>query len=105
MSENNKPSAPRITPADIEDNIVAEHHFTAGAALKALGHPVSPEFHQMSLCVLMLRNGTKIVGVNHGAIDPAQHDAERGMKDARKDAINQIWQLMGYELRSKLAAQ
>lgn len=35
----------------------------------------------------------------------AQHSAERGRADARAQAVEQIWPLMGYELRSKLAAE
>ena len=50
-----------------------------------------------------LRNGTKIVGINHGSIDPVQHDPSRGKVEARAHAIEQIWPLMGYELRTKMA--
>ena len=53
--------------------------------------------------VLVLRNGTKIVGVNYEAIDPARHDPEMGRTKARKAAIEQVWPLMGYALRSRLA--
>ena len=95
-------TAPRITPADIEANIAAEHVFTAGQALTALQHPVSDGMESLTICLLMLRNGTKIVGINYGAIDPNQHSAEQGREEARAHAIEQVWQLMGYELRSRL---
>lgn len=57
----------------------------------------------LTFCVLVLRNGTKVVGVNYGAIDPARHDPEMGRTEARKAAIEQVWPLMGYELRTKLS--
>ena len=58
----------------------------------------------LTFCVLQLRNGTRIVGTNYGAIDPAQHSAERGRAYARAQAVEQIWPLLGYELRSYLHA-
>ena len=71
---------------------------------------VSSDFHvlpdtQITVCTITLRNGTKVLGYNYGAIDPARHSAERGLVDARAQAVEQIWPLLGYELRSKLAAQ
>ena len=109
--------APRVTPVDIEANIVSERYFTAADGLKGAyrrnndvhehgGSPSAEEhsaMEQVTICVLWLRNGTKVVGVNYGAIDPAHHSAEEGKKSARAEAIEQIWPLMGYELRTKLA--
>ena len=108
--------APRITAADVEANIVAEYYFTAahgvlGARAKGdlivrnPGEVSGPGAEMLTFCVLQLRNGTRIVGTNYGAIDPAQHSAEHGRADARAQAVEQIWPLMGYELRSKLAAE
>lgn len=113
-----------ITIDDIEGAIASEHYFSAadGLAGKAHGgfnhmshHPVDgddpvvmPLDHplaQITFCVLILKNGTKIVGINYGAIDPARHSVEIGRTEARKHAIEQVWPLLGYELRTKLAAQ
>jgi len=101
-------TAPRITPADIEANIASEHYFTAldgvegatgswdvGAAY-ALG--------LITFCVLITHNGTKLVGVNEGPVSPENFDAEMGRSMARKKAIDQLWPMLGYELRSKLAS-
>ncbi|MFC7460770.1 Gp49 family protein [Hydrogenophaga defluvii] len=103
--------APRITPDDIEGNITYEEYFTAAqgvaaenAAYGSLGDPGPKCLELLTFCVLVLRNGTKVVGVNYGAIDPARHSAEMGRVEARKEAVSKIWELMGYELRSKLAA-
>jgi hypothetical protein len=106
-------TAPRITPADIEANIASEVYFTAPEGRHGHSHlnhgfeyvgELDPSLKMLTFCVIVLRNGTKIVGINYGAIDPNQHSAEIGRSEARKHAIEQIWPLMGYELRSKLAA-
>ena len=107
--------APRITPADVEAQIVAEYFFTAAhGVLGAMNrgeliarNPAevsAPALQMLTFCVLQLRNGTRIVGTNYGAIAPAQHSAERGRADARAQAVEQIWPLLGYELRSYLHA-
>ncbi|MEK7417653.1 MAG: Gp49 family protein [Pseudomonadota bacterium] len=102
---------PRVTLADIEAEIVGEHYFTAA---QGAGHPealnprdfgdVPAELALLTICVLRLRNGTKLVGINYGAIDPDQHDADLGRKEARADAVEKIWELLGFRLRDKLAA-
>ncbi len=119
------PSAPRVTPDDVVAAIASEHYFTAQQGV--IGYerevllcgqepdPTNPEHWAgnlmpaslglLTFCVLILRNGTKVVGINYGAIDPAQHDAERGRMDARADAIRQVWPLLGYALRERLAAE
>ena len=104
-------TAPRVTPADIEAEIASEHYFTAdqgvfGAAMDADGTTERRcKFQSLALltfCVLVLRNGFTVVGKSACA-SPENFDAELGRKIARFDAVNQIWPLLGYELRSKLA--
>ena len=104
-------TAPRVTPADIEAEIASEHYFTAdqgvfGAAMDADGTTERRcKFQSLALltfCVLVLRNGFTVVGKSACA-SPENFDAELGRKIARSDAVNQIWPLLGYELRSKLA--
>lgn len=99
-------TAPRITPADIEANIACEHYFTAGEAIAALGQPTNPSSPTdlLTFCVLVLRNGFTVTGESACA-SPENFDAELGRKIARRNAEAKIWPLMGYELRSKLAAQ
>ena len=43
-------------------------------------------------------------GLTAPRISPENFDAELGRKIARQNAVAKIWPLMGYELRSKLAA-
>lgn len=101
--------APRITPADVEANITSEFYFTAADGVEgASGHRPSSvragtALSLLTFCVLVLRNGTKIVGINYGAISIENHSAEKGREEARKNAVEQIWPLLGYELRTKLA--
>jgi hypothetical protein len=53
--------------------------------------------------VLVLRNGFTVTGESACA-SPENFDAEIGRKIARANAVQKVWPLMGYELRSKLAA-
>lgn len=104
-------TAPRVTPADIEANIASEHYFTADEGV--YGHEVlncesvsTPEpngpLGLLTFCVLALRNGFTVTGESACA-SPENFDAEIGRKIARANAVQKIWPLMGYELRSKLA--
>lgn len=109
--------APRIKPADIEANIVSEHYFTAGDGF-AGALSVSPEFNELpdneriispppeldmvTICVLITKNGTKLVGANTGPVSPSNFNPELARKLARQAATDQLWPMLGYELRSKL---
>lgn len=99
-------TAPRITPADIDANISSEVYFTAADAVayNAGGPTVVPDraLALLTFCVLVLRNGFTVTGESACA-SPENFDAEVGRKIARANAINKVWPLMGYELRSKLA--
>lgn len=101
----------RITPEDIQANITDEVYFTAQEGYN--GHlqaryPRSgvqhgyPLLAQITICVLVLRNGYTVVGINQGPVSPENFDAEMGRKLARQKAVDQVWVLMGYELKSEL---
>lgn len=106
--------AARISPYDIEANIVSEHYFTAGNAERALeivragtfnggdSHEPPKALDLLTFCVLVLRNGFTVTGESACA-SPENFDAEIGRKIARQNAVQKIWPLMGYELKSKLA--
>ena len=109
-------TAPRITPADIEANIASEHYFTAEEGVHAaiaitgtapgwpcddVGELIPDSLRLLTFCVLVLRNGFTVAGESACA-SPENFNAETGRKIARENAINKIWPLMGYELRSKL---
>ena len=107
-------TAPRVTPADIEAEIASEFYFTAAdgvrgellSSLPELGvnfggdNPLS----LLTFSVLVLRNGFTVTGESACA-SAENFDAEIGRRIARENAVQKIWPLMGYELRSKLAGQ
>jgi len=108
--------ASHITLEDIEASIVSESYFTAadgvaGASRGMPGADLLPEYvnfdggplSKVTFCTLILKNTAKVVGINYGPIDPNEHNAARGRTLARADAIDQIWPLMNYELRSRHA--
>lgn len=108
-------TAPRITPADIEANIITEHYFTAGNACQNnahhIGKPGAPAINEQvqklnlqTFCVLVLRNGFTVTGESACA-SPENFDAEIGRKIARQNAVNKIWPLMGYALKQDLYEQ
>jgi hypothetical protein len=109
-------TAARVTPADIEANIASEHYFTAaqgdakaqedaafsnGALNGAAIRQIPDSLKLLTFCVLVLGNGFTVVGESACA-SPENFDAEMGRKIARQNAINKVWPLMGYELRTRL---
>lgn len=98
---------PRVTPADIEANIEIAYYFTGEDALQFAGQNGSPfnahrSMKLLTFCVLVLRNGSTVTGESACA-SPENFDAEIGRKVARANAVQKIWPLMGYELRTKLS--
>jgi hypothetical protein len=101
-------TAPRVTPADIEANILSEHYFTGknGAdhvqAIESNAYITSDDaLSLLTFCVLVLRNGFTVTGESACA-SPENFDAEIGRKIARQNAVQKIWPLMGYALKQKL---
>ena len=99
-------TAPRVTPADIEANIASEHYFTAAQAL--VGDTRGPEWQAtpkaldlLTFCVLELKNGFTVTGESACA-SPENFDQEIGKRIARENAVQKIWPLMGYELKTAL---
>ena len=106
-----KAVAPRVTLIDVEGSIVSEHYFTAAEGElgkryvnneDVLGVP--NELELLTFCVLVLKNGYTVVGQSACA-DPKNYNRDLGQRIARSDAVNRIWPLLGYELKTKLAAQ
>ncbi len=111
-------TAPRVTPQDIEANIVSEHYFTArdgrrgavadgtyvGRERPQFGEADLAALDLLTFCVLVLRNGFTVTGESACA-SPENFDAELGRKIARQNAVQKIWPLMGYALKEQLAAE
>lgn len=82
-------TAPRVTPADIEAEILAQQvHVFPGTML--------------TVVCLTLRNGFTVTGESACA-SPENFDAEIGLKIARANATAKIWPLLGFRLRDELA--
>jgi len=99
-------TAPRVTPADIEAEIVSEWYINAadGVVPDADFHPPVPDRHplrQLTFCVLVLQNGYTVTGESACA-SPENFDAEIGKRIARANAVAKIWPLLGFRLRDKL---
>lgn len=95
------PTGPSVSYEDIAAEIVAEYSTTLDECFRDA--PLMPGMNRVSLHVLVLRNGTKLVGVNYGAISPENHDPATGRSAARSAAFDQAWPLLGFRLRDQLA--
>lgn len=104
-------TAPRVTPTDLEANIASEVYFTAAEGVYgstvcdgSLPHIEHPSLNLLTFCVLVLRNGFTVTGESACA-SPENFDAAIGRTIARQNALQKVWPLMGYELRTKLSCQ
>lgn len=87
-------TAPRVKPEDLDANIVdteiVKHVSKSGQILR--------------WAVLTTRNGYAVAGKPSCSVSSANDNAEIGESAAIANAKNELWPLMGYELRSKLAS-
>ncbi len=108
-------SAARVTPVDIEAEIVSEHFFTAADGYRSApcfdpnGQPTDclpppAPLELLTFCVLVLKNGFTVTGESACA-SPANFNAEIGRRIARESAVQKVWPLLGFRLRDKLAAE
>lgn len=103
--------APRVTLADIEAAIAARFEFMADtAAARAAGHydahvevpAVIEALSVLSICIVVMKNGFTIIGKSAPA-SRENFNAALGKKLAYEDCIRQLWPLMGFALRDRLA--
>lgn len=81
-------TAPRLTPDDIENTIIAEqYHVYEGTTFTG--------------CLLTLANGYTVHGES-ACVSSSNFDEEIGRKVAREDAKRKIWALEGYLLKQTL---
>lgn len=85
-----KPELPTsLSPKDIDDVIIYEQYEVIGSST-------------ITICTLTLRNGAKVVGHNYGSIDPSRQNWDIGRQEAKKKAVEKVWELEGYLLRQRL---
>jgi hypothetical protein len=85
-------TAPRITPADVEANI---------SDVEFVKH-VSKSGQVLRWAVLTARNGFAVTGRPSCAASSENDNAELGEKIALANAKEEMWPLMGYQLKSEL---
>ena len=99
-------TAKRVTPVDIEREIVSEWYINAGEGVKPDDfHPPVPAespLHLLTFCVLVLRNGFTVTGESACA-SPENFNRELGQKIAKQKAMEKIWPLLGFRLRDEIA--
>jgi len=93
--------APRVQLKDIEAAIAGVFYTTAADACP--GAPVSKNMALLTMCIIEMANGFIVVGKSAPA-SPENFNADLGKKFAYEDAIRQLWPLMGFALRDRLAA-
>lgn len=86
--------APRITPEDLVANIahteIVKHITHSGQVLR--------------WAVLTTRSGYAVVGRPSVSVSPENDKAQIGAQVAIDNSKNELWPLMGYELKCRLAA-
>lgn len=94
--------APRVTPQRVEDQIAVEHYIVAGDSYDGPSAQARVALGCLTICMLVLRNGFTVIG-EAACASPENFDEELGRKIARQNALNKIWPLEGYLLRSELS--
>lgn len=103
-------NAPRVTPADIEAAIDEVYYLNAADAITEFNikdripSPLTKNspLKLLTLCLLTTKNGFTVVGKSACA-SPENYDREVGERIALEDAKKQLWPLLGYALRERLA--
>ena len=105
--------APRVSFADIEAAIAIRYDFTGEHARQGVtpSHAnagfrcdkLQESLKLLSICILVMGNGFTVIGKSAPA-SAANFNADLGRTLAYEDAIRQLWPLMGYALRDRLAA-
>lgn len=108
--------AERVTLADIEAAIADKFHLNgrnaviASLAENGVVSTLAADQHAdkfpgvavLSICILVMKNGFTVIGKSAPA-SPENFNADLGRKFAYEDCIRQLWPLMGFALRNKLA--
>lgn len=98
-------NAPRLTPDHIESVISSEWYINGATGVVHDGFQppvgVSSPLNQLTICVLVLKNGFMVTGTSACA-SPENFDVEIGRKIARDNAKQKIWELEGYLLKQNL---
>lgn len=86
-------TAPRVTLADLQAEI---------ASVEFVKH-TAPSGQVLRWAVITTRSGYAVTGRPSVSVSPENDDAELGEKIAKDNAIHELWPLMGYALKARLA--
>lgn len=87
--------APRIKPEDLTYNIVDTEFITH----------ISKGGQVLRWAVLTTRSGYAVVGKPSVAVSPENDNEQIGREVAYENSRNELWPLMGYELKQRLYAE
>ena len=98
-------TAPRVTPQQIEDTIASIWYINGATGVVSddyqPGVPANSPLNQLTICVLVLKNGFTVTGESACA-SPENFDLQIGKRIALENAKQKIWPLEGYVLRNQL---
>lgn len=96
---------PRVSLDDIKDAIRSVYYlngYDAVACTSACRVGDQPALSLFTLCILVMKNNFVIIGKSAPA-SPENFDTDKGQLFAYEDAVRQLWPLMGFALRERLA--
>lgn len=85
-------TAPRIRPSDLDAAI---------NTVEFVKH-TAPSGQVLRWAVITVKNGYAVTGKPSVSVSPENDDAEIGEKVALENARNELWPLLGYELKQRL---
>lgn len=91
-SEENGLDAPRVTKADLDANI----------AHVEIIRKTTHGGQVLRWAILTTQSGYAVVGRPSVAVSPENDNAQMGEKIALENSRNELWPLMGYELKQRL---
>jgi len=100
--------ARRVTLKDVEGAVLFEYYFTAADGARGARtitgkmQGKAANLEMLTFCTLVLKNGFTVTGQSACA-DPSNYQKDIGDRIARSDAVNKIWPLLGYELKTELS--
>lgn len=92
--------ASRVTLAEVEANIKSVYFYTAAEGIGA-SYIEEPLF-RLTHCAIVLQSGFIVTGENM-CQSPENFREDVAQKLAKEQAIDKVWELMGYELSIKRA--
>jgi len=116
IEENEKLAAhnatePRVSLADIEAEITyvaymtGDRYLAHATFLESVGKQApSPDAGTLTICMVSMKNGWMVLGKSAPA-SPKNFNPVLGRRFAYEDCIRQLWQLLGYRLKSELQSK